>query len=157
MTVRLLFVCTGNTCRSPLAAAIAAQLSADRHADIVVGSAGTAAWPDAPASDGSMLVGLERGLDLSAHRARLLTADLIAEADVILAMGPQHVTRALALGGAGRTHLLTAFASNDAVHRAISDPFGGDLTQYRRTSDELWDVVERAVDRLHRTQHGVGP
>ena len=157
MSRRVLFVCTGNTCRSLLAEAIARQLSADRHADLAVGSAGTAAWPDAPASDGSMLVGLERGLDLSAHRARLLTPALVAEADIILAMGPQHVTRVLALGGAGRTHLLTAFASHETVSTAISDPFGGDLMQYRRTSDELWEVVARAVDRLQRTQHGVGP
>ncbi len=146
--MRVLFVCTGNTCRSPLAAAIAVRLLADRGAVLDVASAGTAAWPDAPASDGSMLVGLERGLDLSAHRARTLTAELVADSDVILAMSTPHVTHTRLLGGAGRTFLLSEFASHGAFGTEISDPFGGDLDRYRRTSDELWDVVAQAVDRL---------
>jgi protein-tyrosine-phosphatase len=147
--MRVLFVCTGNTCRSPLAEAVARQLAGTRQVrDVDFSSAGTAAWEGAPASDGALLVGLERGLDLNGHRARQLTGELVAAADLILTMGPHHLERIEALGGHGKAHLLTAYASSDRESRAISDPFGGDLEVYRTALDELEVEIERAFDRF---------
>ena len=83
--MHLLFVCTGNTCRSPLAEVIARRQIAERQLpDVTVGSAGTSAWPDAPASDGALLVALEHGMDLGEHRARVLSPELVAGADVVV-------------------------------------------------------------------------
>ena len=101
--MKILFVCTGNTCRSPMSAAIARRIAAERGlTDLVIGSAGTSAWEGAPASDGAMLVGLEHELDLNDHRSRQLTRELVAEQDVILAMGPHHLERVNALLADGR-------------------------------------------------------
>ncbi len=98
--MRLLFVCTGNTCRSPLAEAIARKVAVERGlGDVEVASAGTSAWDGAPASDGALLVGMERRLDLSGHRAQSLTRRLVEASDLILAMGPHHLDRIEALGG----------------------------------------------------------
>lgn len=145
--MRLLFVCTGNTCRSALAEALARREAIERGlGDVEVASAGTSAWDGAPASDGALLVALERGLDLSAHRAQQLTRELVQSHDVVLAMGPHHVERAEALGGEGRTHLLTTFAGGTG--RAINDPFGGDLEQYRETLVELQREIRKVFDRL---------
>lgn len=145
--MRLLFVCTGNTCRSPLAEALARREAIERGlSDIDVASAGTSAWDGAPASDGALLVALERGLDLSSHRSQQLTRDLVQSHDVVLAMGPHHVERVEALGGEGRTHLLTAFAGG--AGRTINDPFGGDLELYRETLAELQREIRRVFDRL---------
>ncbi|OYV72144.1 MAG: hypothetical protein B7Z72_05445, partial [Gemmatimonadetes bacterium 21-71-4] len=132
--MRLLFVCTGNICRSPMAAAIAQRLLDGRgRTDVAVASAGTAAWDGAPASEGAYLVALEHNLDLSAHRARQLTSDLVADADCVLGMSAHHVERAVALGGDGKSHLLGAYAGRSAGDAQVDDPFGGDLDEYRVT------------------------
>lgn len=147
--MHVLFVCTGNTCRSPLAEAIARQVAADRGGgDIAVSSAGTSAWDGAPASDGALLVGIERQLDLNAHRSRMLSPEIIDAATLILAMGPHHIERISALGGATKAHLLTDYAEGSSAGRAISDPFGGDLAAYRATADELDALIGRVFDRL---------
>src|SRR5881396_3798000 len=118
--MHILFVCTGNTCRSAIAEAIARKVIIERGlSDVEIVSAGTSAWDGAPASDGALLVGMERTLDLSTHRAQTLTRDLVRDADLILAMGPHHLERIEALGGAGRAYLLSEFASHGASTRPI--------------------------------------
>jgi protein-tyrosine-phosphatase len=147
--MRILFVCTGNTCRSAIAEAVARKIVIERGlSDVDVQSAGTSAWDGAPASDGALLVGMERGLDLSAHRAQTLTRELVRDTDLVLAMGPHHLERIEALGGGGRAYLLTDFASHGASARPVNDPIGGELEVYRATADELEQEVRKVFDRI---------
>ena len=147
--MRVLFVCTGNTCRSPMAEAIARRLLAERGLDdVVVVSAGTSAWDGAPPSDGALLVALEHDLDINAHRAQVLTRELIANADLILTMSPHHRERAIVLGGDLKTHLLTDYAAKSVTGRAVQDPFGGELDVYRETFAELEREISLAMDRV---------
>ena len=147
--MKLLFVCTGDTCRSALTEGSARREAIERGLiDFDVSSAGTSAWNGAPASDGALLVALEHGVDLSGHRARQLTKEIVAEQDVVLVMGPHHLERAEALGGEGKAHLLTHYAAHGSSDRAVSDPFGGDLDVYRATCDELQVEVSKLLDRL---------
>ncbi len=148
-TTKILLVCTGNICRSPLAAALLQRALTERGIEgMDVSSAGTGAWDGAPVSEGAYLVGLERGLDLSAHRARLLTRELIEEADLVLTMARHHRARVDELGGEGRVFVLGEYAGREGDEAEVSDPFGGDLEVYRDTCVELEALIEAAVERI---------
>ena len=146
---RVLLVCTGNICRSPLAAALLQRAITERGAEgIEVSSAGTGAWDGAPVSEGAYLVGLEQGLDLSAHRARLLTRDLAERSDLILTMARHHRARVDELGGEGHVYVFGEYAGRAGEGAEVSDPFGGDLNVYRETCAELAALVAASLDRI---------
>lgn len=147
--MNVLIICTGNICRSPMAVAILQRMLEARGVDdIAVRSAGTAPWDGAPASEGSYLVSLEHGLDLSSHRARQATTDLVADAALILGMSAGHVERAIQLGGEGKSFLLGAYAGEPPEDAEVSDPFGGEIEEYRETYDRLVSLFEAALPRL---------
>ena len=152
---RILFVCTGNTCRSPLAEALARRGLQERGWDHVsVESAGIATTTGLPASEGSRTAARERGLDLSDHESAQLTEERVDRADLILAMTPSHVADVEARGGEGKVALLGAFAagaepgSDGGGGWAVPDPFGGDPLVYRETLAVLERMVEKVLARL---------
>jgi protein-tyrosine-phosphatase len=149
---RLLFVCTGNTCRSPLAEALARRGATDRGWDhFEVASAGVAASPGLAASDGSLRAAERHGLDLTAHRSRALTPEMAAWADLILVMSPGHLLRLDEWDASSRAALLEPFALGDdegGDHQGIPDPFGSGDEQYEETYRVLEKHVGRVLERL---------
>jgi len=145
---RIVFVCTGNTCRSPMAAAIARKLLAERGqtengVETVIESAGVATGDGLPASPEAVEVIAEMGGDLRSHRSRGLTREIVARADFVLAMTGSHLDRAKELSpeNAGRMELIDP--SGD-----VPDPIGGPVEVYRATAERLRTVIEARFQEL---------
>lgn len=148
---RILFVCTGNTCRSPIAEAIARSEAKRRDWRwLKCGSAGTFALRDEPASELAEIVARCYGLDLRGHRARALAPRLVEEAQLVLGMGPSHVNIARELDPGSEVALLTGYLPPDHSERdaAVPDPAGGSLLDYEATLELLTATIQGLFEQL---------
>ncbi len=149
--MNILFVCTGNICRSPMAEALFRHRIGARAA-CAAGSAGVAAPPGTPASEEAVEALREWGIDLENHRSRSLTPGLVEEADLILVMTWQHRQQILALSpqAEDKIKLITAFQT-DGGGADIPDPIGQSLTTYRHVRDRLDSAVSDLILALLET------
>lgn len=144
MGLKLLFICTGNTCRSPLAEGMARAMFGDM---VQVSSAGMEAWDGENVSAHVVEVLKEHNVDLSKHRARIIKDELMADADWIIPMTrvqeeglkrrfPQHAHKTRYLGNWGKEK------------RDIIDPWMGSLEVYRQTAQEIRELLSCLKEQL---------
>ena len=138
MIERILIVCVGNICRSPMAEALFRERLRGRG--VAVESAGLAALVGKPVDPDAAAVLGAKGLVADSHVARKLSPDMIAAADLVLAMDPRQLSavRAIAPQARGKTFLLGKWI-NDAD---VPDPYG----KPREAFEQAFALIERAVD-----------
>src|SRR5271170_8048888 len=144
----ILFVCTGNVCRSPMAEGIFRQAMRDRR-DVRVLSAGIGAVEGQPPSPYAVQAVKELGIDISKQRSRMLTAELVQESDYIFGMTHSHVDTVFLLypHAAEKTFLLREFDDTlDVFEKDISDPIGGSYDVYLNCRDQ----IEQGIASLMR-------
>ncbi|WP_077215073.1 low molecular weight protein arginine phosphatase [Bacillus dakarensis] len=145
--IRILFVCTGNTCRSPMAEAI---LKSKGIPGIEVKSAGVFAANGASASQHTQTVLKEQNITHD-HRSSMLTEESVNWATYILTMTWSHkdsINNMFPMA-AGKTFTLKEFAEGDS-YGDISDPFGGPLELYRQTYKELHDIIDKIIKKIEK-------
>ncbi|HRK18638.1 MAG TPA: low molecular weight protein-tyrosine-phosphatase [Hyphomicrobiaceae bacterium] len=143
------FICRGNTCRSPLAEALARRSFADVARPVTVASAGVAVdRPGAPADPRAVAAGARYGLDLTSHRAAALTVDLVASADFLIALDQRTQSEILARYGTDtcRVPLLMSFQPN-AGGPDVADPYYGTDEDYARALN----LISAGIDGLVRS------
>jgi protein-tyrosine-phosphatase len=143
----IVFVCTGNTCRSPMAQGLLQQyLEENGITTVEVRTAGVMTIPGLLPTPEAVQVMDSAGIDIRKHRSAPLTPEMIRKADLVLGMTPFHVQFALRLADDARnkTFLLKEYAKSDLKNYQISDPMGATLEVYKRVFRE----IKLAIDKL---------
>jgi ribose 5-phosphate isomerase B len=145
--MRVLFVCTGNTCRSPMAAGLFNARSPDPTWQAT--SAGLAAWPGQPATDlavKALLAGYD--IDISSHRSRRLDEALLDEPDLILTMNAHQREFLRILLADHPAIVLTIGEMAGEPNVEIPDPYGQDQPAYDDTAAALVRLIDRIFQQI---------
>ena len=145
----LLFVCTANICRSPMAEAIFNALAEDRDLPFRAESAGTAALEGRAMAPNAVAALEEAGIYPRPHGARRVSEAMLEGSELVLTMTPKHTATVRRLGKdpAEGIHTLPGYASG-VLDGGIPDPYGLTMAAYRSTLRQLYEHVERVADRL---------
>ncbi|HHX72863.1 MAG TPA: low molecular weight protein arginine phosphatase [Clostridiales bacterium] len=141
--MNILFVCTGNTCRSPMAEGLFNKRAQERAVSAKASSCGVGAWPGQKATENAVLAAANLGADISHHRARQASPEICQQADAIFCMSPSH-----------KAFLVSAeLAPEEKVFvfsPPVPDPFGQSLSVYEKTARHLYNEVEKLLDTILR-------
>lgn len=146
--MKIVFVCTGNTCRSPMAEAYLSKLLKNR--DVEIKSAGINTVDGLPASKNTALVLASQGVNLDNHKSVMLDEKMVSKADLILTMTSNHKEYVKILFPKARDKVFTLkeFALDGTeANEDISDPFGQDKSVYENTFSEIKYSIDEIIKR----------
>lgn len=145
--ISILFVCTGNTCRSPLAECLLRERIGHEELEhrVEVSSAGLIAMEGAPASPMAVAIAADNGLELGVHRSRQLTEKMLSGTDLVIGMQLNHISPLEPLQNKGKPEycLLVKFCGSGSNSvSGIPDPFGADRAAYERTFATIAQCID---------------
>jgi protein-tyrosine-phosphatase len=140
--MKILFVCTGNTCRSPMAQALAANLFGEGYE---VASAGVMAMQGSAASAHAISAMLERELDIAAHKSQMLNKELIEWADLVLAMTAGHKSAINSILQSEKAYTIGEYSG---MNISVSDPYGGNLQVYLDCAQEIYNLLLQIKEKI---------
>ena len=146
--MKILFVCTGNTCRSPMAEGLLNYYKNRDNLYLLVDSAGIFTETGLPIGKNSIDAMAKIGIDISAYRSKKIDQQLLSQQDLVLTMGESH-KRFLKENFSFNIEKL--YSLKEYVYQIeddVVDPYGGDLTTYIDTRDEIRALVEKIVEKL---------
>ncbi|HUI06413.1 MAG TPA: ribose 5-phosphate isomerase B [Verrucomicrobiae bacterium] len=152
----ILFICTGNVCRSPMASGLLRHMLRGRN-DVQVISAGLGALEGLKATDSAIEVMAELGIDLSSHASQSLNSDLVRQADFIFTMTRQQqdTIQTLYPSAAEKTFLVREFEETRTTeNKDIADPIGQSTDVYRRTRNQIRDALPSLIVFIDQTTAG---
>lgn len=152
MTVKqILFVCTANVCRSPMAAGLmrhrVQELGLDSH--ITVASAGVWALEGKPASANAVTTLARRGIDIGPHVAHTLDIKDLEEASIVLVMEEQH-RRSIFYQSPAALRKVFLLTEMSGQHDDVADPYGGSLVEYERTANFIDGLIRDGEEQIMR-------
>lgn len=153
MSQNILFVCTGNTCRSAMAAYLAAQIKDNQMPQTAFrfDSAGIVAVDGYPASENAVAVMQEWDIDITDHRSKKFQSYMVDRADVIVCMTGMH-KKALLEEYPEAKEKIFFLGELSGSGEEIPDPYMGSLSLYRLTRDVLKDEIMRMLKKLSATE-----
>lgn len=146
--MNILFVCTGNTCRSPMAAALLEDMAKNKGISLDVKSAGIYALDGQRATRGAIEALKYSNINIEDHRANIVHRDLLKEADLILTMARSHKLELISRFGDFHEKIYTLNEYAYGIEKDIADPFGGSINIYRNTKDEIETVLNEIVNKI---------
>lgn len=150
---KIVFVCTGNTCRSPMAEGIAKKVSAEEGYNLEISSRGTEIDPaETVANPNAVLIMMSRGIKISGHKSLPMSADDAESASLILTMTESHKKNVLKLFPGAEPYTFTLIEYSTGKPGNISDPWGLDLPDYERTASQLEELIPVALKKFSESR-----
>jgi protein-tyrosine phosphatase len=156
---KILFVCTANICRSPMAEAMFNALAEERGLAWRAQSAGVTALIDEDIAPHARIALEEVGIYSEGHRARQVSEEMLEEADLVLTMGPRHSAALRRHFGdlQGKVYSLPEYATSASSQEGIPDPYGHTMTAYRASVRQLLEYLDLLVGHLEKGKGRTSP
>ena len=148
--LNILFVCTGNVCRSAMAEGILKKMTAENYKDIIdVKSAGTNAITGMSATAFSQETAGDNGIRISSHRSKSLTESMAAKSDIIFVMTQEHIEffKTCFMKHLDKVYALKKFDNPKVKNIDIDDPIGSSLDSY----EKIFEIINKEIERIFPT------